>query len=127
MKMCYTISIFILLLQHKCDDGTQVFDFADQSILHSSLLCNIRNCNYHCFYVINEFDELLQKPTFVHETIRFSLLIRTLTKNKILKRCILRKRRDFLGFAENHARFSKITHVCGIVGNLRDKFGLSSL
>ena len=58
MKMCYTISIFILLMQHKCDDGTQVFDFADQSIWHSNLLCIIRNCNYHCFYVINEFDEL---------------------------------------------------------------------
>ena len=80
---------------------TQVFDFADQSILHSSLLCNI-NCNYHCFYFINEFDELLQKPTFVYETIRFSLLIRKLTKISFIK-CIFRRSRDFLGFAENHA------------------------
>ena len=113
MKMCYTILILIFLLQHKCDDGTQVFDFADQRILHSSLLCNIRNCNYHCFYSINEFDELLQKPTFVHETKRVLFLIRKYMK-KIFKNVFLRKIRDFLGFAENRT-------FCGIAENKREK------
>ena len=56
--MCFTILIFTLLLQHMAHTSL-IKAIADQIILHSGLLCNIRNCKYHYFNVINEFDELL--------------------------------------------------------------------